>query len=262
MRRLYGHDAVDIEVATDTQRSRVADVLLTHPITQRRVAFEVQYAQLSVAEWRDRHESYVQQGIIDVWLWGHTRIRRARSEYALEPYRLDDVQDELRKAGMRVTFINPESSQLAIAVNRFGRTYSLASEREVDLVAFELESIRLSDQGVRSDAIDPFVTAAREREAALRERELEAQEHAEARAAIEAARAKKASARDLERARAAREQFASMPARVDARSGVVRPSVTMPARVLCRQCGKPLDATLAEFGVHLGPCRWEQERLL
>ncbi|MFC9558532.1 competence protein CoiA family protein [Agromyces sp. NPDC056965] len=263
LRHLYGDDAVAIEAATDTQRSRVADVLLTHPKTRRRVAFEVQYAQLSVAEWRERHESYVRQGVIDVWLWGHTRIRASRSEHAFAPYRLDDVQDELRKAGMRVTFINPELAQLAVAIHRSDSLVSLARKREVDLLPFELQSIRLSDDGVRSDAIDPLVAASRAWDVASAEQKLAAeqrrQELAAAAAASEASRARQESEHSLQRVQALRERLAATKARAAARPEGAQPSA--PAeRLRCRQCGLPLDPLLAESGVHLGPCTWKQDR--
>ncbi|WP_119068739.1 competence protein CoiA [Rubrobacter indicoceani] len=38
-----------------------------------RVAFEVQYADLSKSEWCKRHEDYAKLGIRDVWLLGHVR---------------------------------------------------------------------------------------------------------------------------------------------------------------------------------------------
>ena len=53
-----------------TTGERRADVMLTSP-TGRQVAFEVQYAPLTVKAWRGRHRSYRAAGIVDVWLFGH-----------------------------------------------------------------------------------------------------------------------------------------------------------------------------------------------
>jgi hypothetical protein len=62
LREAYPYARVELELATDTQRSNVADVMLILASGQR-VAFEVQYAALSVAEWRRRHESYARQSV-------------------------------------------------------------------------------------------------------------------------------------------------------------------------------------------------------
>lgn len=51
---------------------RRADVLLTSPSGNERVAFEVQYSPLTRDEWTGRHEWYATRGIEDVWLFGHT----------------------------------------------------------------------------------------------------------------------------------------------------------------------------------------------
>lgn len=66
------------EQATGSRRRR-ADVMLTWP-DGRQVAIEIQYAGLSVDAWQARHDSYQQQGLVDVWLLGHLRpqLRPAR----------------------------------------------------------------------------------------------------------------------------------------------------------------------------------------
>lgn len=61
---------------------RIADVLAVSP-RGTRMAFEIQYSELSVDQWRERHEDYAALGIVDVWLWGHMpphcRIRAANA---------------------------------------------------------------------------------------------------------------------------------------------------------------------------------------
>lgn len=69
LRSIFGPDVVAMEAASDTQRTRVADVMLTLP-SGLRMAFEIQYAPLTVHQWLERHDSYREQGIVDVWLWG------------------------------------------------------------------------------------------------------------------------------------------------------------------------------------------------
>lgn len=156
----YPEATVIVEYATDTQRSNVADVMLLHP-GKPRVAFEVQCAPLSVEAWRERHESYARQGIIDVWLWGHTRVRKSPGRHADGPYRLDDVQDEVQQAGLRVTFLNPETEQLGIAATIESGQRSLANGREYSLVVGDLASARVSPNGITSAIIGPLAQESR-----------------------------------------------------------------------------------------------------
>ncbi len=47
-----------------------------------RVAFEVQYADLSENDWRERHEDYARLGVRDVWVLGHAREGSKRDALA------------------------------------------------------------------------------------------------------------------------------------------------------------------------------------
>lgn len=47
-----------------------------------RVAFEVQYADLSEKDWRMRHEDYAKLGVRDVWMLGHAREGNRRDALA------------------------------------------------------------------------------------------------------------------------------------------------------------------------------------
>lgn len=114
---ILGDDAVKMESASDTQRSRVADVMATLPSGQR-VAFEIQYASLSVAQWRERHDSYLAQGIVDVWLWGHTRFKPAPGLNTEGRFELSDVFMEVCDEGLPLLFINPTLARVGVAVER------------------------------------------------------------------------------------------------------------------------------------------------
>lgn len=142
--------AVQIEAASDTQRSRVADVMATL-IDGSRVAFEVQYAALTVDAWQARHDSYAEQGIQDVWMWGHTRLRRPRSPY--EPgFWLDDLQDAVRRAGMPVLWLNPGLAEVAIAVTETSYGEALAQSRDIDVRLAPLESFTVDRNGITESA--------------------------------------------------------------------------------------------------------------
>ncbi|MDP9438480.1 MAG: hypothetical protein M3P49_07025, partial [Actinomycetota bacterium] len=61
---------------------RRPDVLATRESDGLAVAFEVQFADLSEAEWRERHEDYRDMGVRDVWLLGRTRQGRRQDTLA------------------------------------------------------------------------------------------------------------------------------------------------------------------------------------
>ncbi|MDF2664277.1 MAG: hypothetical protein K0R81_127 [Microbacterium sp.] len=288
LRHLYGAESVAVEEATDTQRSNVADVLLTHP-SGRRAAFEVQYAPLSVNAWRERHERYVAQGIIDIWLWGHTRVHKSRSSYAIGPYRLDDTQEELRQSGMRVTFLNPETAQIGVATSPWSDEPCLATGREFDLAVGPIFGAEMCDDGVTSELIRRLAAVSRRRKAELAREAEQADRRREAfaRAAAErerqrAERLVAEQARQVEREarseriaelRRQREELAGRdplrgrpapPAQPSTQTEEV--ALTEPSRapeqvrVSCRVCGQPLDPILASLGCHVGPCEWRLGR--
>jgi hypothetical protein len=68
------------EQATYSKKRR-ADVMLTWRDGSQ-VAVEIQYAPLTPQQWRTRHQSYLDQGVTPVWLFGHTskHLRQARRE--------------------------------------------------------------------------------------------------------------------------------------------------------------------------------------
>lgn len=103
-----------------SDRKRVADVMVTWP-DGRQVALEVQYAPLSMEHWRRRHESYREQGIVDVWLFGHDckHLRPAR-KHAWEDdgaadgmVALGDLHQAISAAGVPILWINPVASAVA-----------------------------------------------------------------------------------------------------------------------------------------------------
>lgn len=63
------------------ENARRPDVLAVHE-SGIRVAFEVQYTDLSVNDWRGRHEDYAGLGVRDVWMLGHAREGRKRDALA------------------------------------------------------------------------------------------------------------------------------------------------------------------------------------
>lgn len=263
LRTKYPDALVQEELATDTQRSNVADVMLHLP-NGRRVAFEIQYASLSVEEWRSRHESYVRQGIIDIWLWGHTRIRKSRGASADGPYKLDEVQDEVRKVGLRVTFLNPETAQVAVATSRWGERVATAFQRECSLLVQSLDGVRVSPRGLHSDAIVSLALVLDERLQQERERAELAEQARKKREADEAERLLRKQADDRRWAQLRAESAeARERALVERRACAVDDEMERPraAPLACTVCGKRLDPILARSGRHAVPCgpSWARE---
>ena len=69
--RLPGGWSVHLE--RPLENGRRPDVLAVREEGGVRVAFEVQYADLSGNDWRGRHEDYAKIGVRDVWMLGHAR---------------------------------------------------------------------------------------------------------------------------------------------------------------------------------------------
>jgi hypothetical protein len=84
---------------------RRADVMMTNPVTGRRVAFEIQYSPITVDEWTRRHDSYRSQGITDVWLFGHTsKQMKITSSGKLK---LSPTHEAVIQSGSPLFYINP-----------------------------------------------------------------------------------------------------------------------------------------------------------
>lgn len=245
LRSRVGPAAVTVEAATDTQRSRIADVMVTFP-TGELLAFEIQYAAITVQAWRTRHESYRAQGITDVWLWGHTRLRKSRSSYD-PPFRLDDVQDEVRTTGMPVHWFNPETSELATAVTHVGEAGLISiDDRCGDVLIERLTACGVTPAGIQSGALRQLTQHTAWWKAELARNEAEKLERRAQRIAEDKRRAERAEHEREERRAAA----LTAPT-------VVR-SYDKPGLAACRGCGKPMDPILITNGYHVlcDPRRW------
>lgn len=113
---------VDMELATET-RDRIADVMLTWA-DGARVAVEIQYSAITVADWSERHLSYRAQGIVDVWLFGHTgkHMQQVGPKFPLTAADvagqiwLLPVHEAIVRAKLPLLWINPVTAQIATAV--------------------------------------------------------------------------------------------------------------------------------------------------
>lgn len=107
----YPNSRVRREEYTSPTGERRADVLITGRRGDR-IAFEVQYSAITPEHWLERSNSYADQGIVDVWLWGHRGANlnlQSDGRVALTP-----AQAALVAAGKPLLFLNPEQQMIAM----------------------------------------------------------------------------------------------------------------------------------------------------
>lgn len=154
---------------------RRPDVLAIHE-SGAKVAFEVQYADLSAQDWRERHEDYVMLGIRDVWLLGHVREGRRR----------DALADVLAQAeGQRIAYIGRRAGEQEVKIKEavfserssrgipYKRPGSFSSDAPVaEWVEYGPARIRLLNDGApRTPADTAYDSAKKRHERELRELE-------------------------------------------------------------------------------------------
>lgn len=109
----FGSEVTAVPEQATASRDRRADVMLTWA-DGRQVAVEIQYAALTPTAWRERHQSYVDQGITCVWLLGHQppHLREARGVSATSPgsggcVSLGPLHEAMVQEGVPLLWINP-----------------------------------------------------------------------------------------------------------------------------------------------------------
>lgn len=153
LRTNHPRSATVIEQASSDTRERIADVMMTAK-TMERAAFEIQYATLSIDAWRRRHESYRDQGILDIWLLGHAGAQLNVNKH--NQVRLSDLHQAMLTDGHRLLWLNPIRSTVATAVVRRDSHTDAGmllvpagpEDRIVSLKIFPLESCHVGSHGI------------------------------------------------------------------------------------------------------------------
>ena len=114
LREKYPNSHAQREEYTNESGERRADVLLTAD-TGERVAFEVQYSALTPDAWQRRHDSYREQDIVDVWLFGHTGAQLKIDKNGI--LKRNPTHDAVIRSGSALIFINPIEQMIGIASN-------------------------------------------------------------------------------------------------------------------------------------------------
>lgn len=174
LREKYPLSDVREEEASNADRNRVADVMMTSPGGEK-VAVEIQYAALTPAEWALRHQSYVDQGIADVWLFGHAGAQRRSREprYSSDDdVKLNPTHNAVVAAGLPLLWLNPILGQVATATEDLHferRTFTVPAGDRTGYTRIEvLDAFEIKADGMWSDATrrysrnnDEFDTAQR-----------------------------------------------------------------------------------------------------
>lgn len=196
----YPHSTVRVEEQSDTNRTRIADVMITGP-TGQRIAFEVQYSPITPEKWLERHDSYVQQGITDIWLWGHHGANLKEDRYLPGTVKLTPAQQLVSELGLPLLWFNPvlgdvgTASQIQYSMPRLIETLPESSGR---FQAEPLDQFSLANDGFGSDLTRRLLADT------VRFREWREKRNAELRAQQKAAEAMKAAVAAEQAAEASR----------------------------------------------------------
>jgi len=120
---------VRMEEASNTDRERIADVMVTLADGSR-IAIEIQYAAITPSAWKARHDSYAEQGIRDIWLFGHAGVQLREltdGDVALTP-----THEAVAAAGMPVLWFNPQELLVGSAT-----TYVPVRKNSLEVLASE-----------------------------------------------------------------------------------------------------------------------------
>lgn len=116
------HRVADVMVTWSGTRTRAVDP--THAIAPghaesetTRVAFEVEYKNFTISDWRRKHDDYISQDITAVWLVGHTRVTMTGDPQQVDgrwvtPVRVGGWAPHLGGTGGHVFVINPITQQV------------------------------------------------------------------------------------------------------------------------------------------------------
>jgi hypothetical protein len=268
---------------------RVADVLMQWPV--RKLALEVQYSSITIAQWRERHNWYRDHNIPDVWLFGHqgTHLQLAQPGNAekaptfrfseLHRAMIADMEAENRPAWFY--WLNPEAGLLGTPYvrrtlpNRRGAWHTLPTPEDTEFsLSVEPLPHRFlldNDLGIMSPNWWVISQADREfkKEKALVDGELAeaARLETDRRAEAERVRAEARAEADRRLAQRQAARRAALQARAEAArsrpldktnserttwTGPMAPRPPAPGKPTCRNCGSVLDPILTKFGYHFG----------
>jgi hypothetical protein len=194
LRAKYPDAAVNPEAKVENGQR--PDVLCEFP-DGRRFGFEIQFAGMTPEEWQRRHDGYRAQGILDIWLFGHTteHYKLARGEWCEGLLKLNPTLQAVAAAGYRVRFFNPEERWVASRLVETAQHWYRNDPEYAEVAVDALDDCWLEGERFLTP------TDLRERRALAARRAAEARAAEEARRAEEDRRRREARAADDEKRR-------------------------------------------------------------
>lgn len=155
-------------VSVDNERvesRQLPDVLITME-DGTRYAIEVQYSPMTASAWSERHRGYVDHGIYDVWILGHTGanlVRSRREENRGNP-NPGPLHAAIHRAGLPLLWINPFKGLVGAGLlglhdaERLATTDSGPFRGRLDLAVEPLEHLRLAAGRATTPSLDRHAT--------------------------------------------------------------------------------------------------------
>lgn len=213
LRTKYPGVRIDPEVLL-VNGERRPDVYAENSATGNKLAFEAQYSALTVADWKRRHQWYVDHGIVDVWVFGHVGPQRRRPRTADSDVVTNALQEHLLMNGELLWWIEPTLGTIATPyVDTFDeitggtdQASPVPNRRDLHFHLSALADSWLTAKGFRTQALidmddtAELVAARRERARADHERESAVRRHQE-----QLAREREKVVQEAERRRAVQE---------------------------------------------------------
>jgi hypothetical protein len=194
LRARYPDAAVNPEAKVENGQR--PDVLCMFP-DGRRFGLEIQFAAMTPEEWQRRHDGYRAQGILDIWLFGHTteHYKLARGEWCQGLLKLNPTLQAVAAAGYRVRFFNPEERWVASRLIETARHWYRKDTEYAEVAVDALDDCWLEGDRLLTP------TDLRERDALIARRAAEARAAEEERQAEAERRRREARAADDEQRR-------------------------------------------------------------
>lgn len=109
----YPTSTVTVEPENHTGIAHTADVMVVASDGVHRMAFEIQYARLSLERWVERHERFLADGVVDVWMFGHVGAQASGVRDGGD-VRLTATHRAVVEAGLPLMWFNPFDSSITM----------------------------------------------------------------------------------------------------------------------------------------------------
>ncbi|MGC5266684.1 hypothetical protein ACPXCO_37355 [Streptomyces cyaneofuscatus] len=142
----------DVPITLPDGRRRRPDVLAVSPGETTKVAFEVQYSELTGTEWMTRHAFYRDAGVVDIWLFAHhgphwktafAGQRRRRELLQSDPgwvatVQLGPLRQKMLREGVIPLWLDPTTQTVGTPIARFHPAPGRPGEHRAGATGYDL----------------------------------------------------------------------------------------------------------------------------